>query len=120
MERQISKTKIEKRLKKKRDPSLVKTIIQLKKINPEAAKELAKPKRRWAIVNLKELAHVEGDVLVCGKILSAGEIEEGKKVVAWSASDKAIAKIKESKGTFVSLFDELKKNPQLNGLSIVK
>ncbi len=120
MEKKISKTKIEKRIKRKRDPSLVKTIIKLKKTNPEAAKELSKPKRRWPALNLKELAHVEGDLLVCGKVLSAGELGSSKKVVAWSASNKAIEKIKESKGSFVGLEDELKKNPELNGLVIVK
>jgi ribosomal protein L18E len=120
MEKKISKTKIEKRIQRKKDPSLVKTIIQLKKTNPEAAKELSKPKRRWPALNLKELAHVEGDLLVCGKILSAGEIAGAKKVVAWSASNKAIEKIKENNGSFVELSEELKKNPELNGLVIVK
>jgi ribosomal protein L18E len=120
MERKISKTKIEKRIQRKKDPFLVRAIIKLKKANPEIAKELSKPKRRWPALNLKELAHVEGDVVVCGKILSAGDLEGAKKIVAWSASDRAVEKIKESKGSFVELTEEMKKNPELNGLVIVK
>jgi len=120
MEKKISKTKIEKRLRQKKDNFLVETIIKLKKTNPEVAKELARPKRRWAEVNLKDLDMVEGDVLVAGKVLSSGEIRKAKKVVAWSASKKAIEKMKEAKVSFVKITDEMKKNPKLNNLVIVR
>ena len=116
----ISKGKIEKRMKKKSDSDLVKTIIQLKRSNLEVAKELAKPKRRWSAVNLKDLSHVEGDVLVAGKVLSAGDLLSPKKVVAWSFSQKAREKIKDSKGKAILLTEELNKNPELKGLSIVR
>lgn len=120
MERKISKTKVEKRLQQKRDTELVRTIIHLKKTNPMVAKELAKPKRRWPAINLKELTMVPGDVLVAGKILSAGELDSAKKIVAWSASEKAIEKMKAVKAEFVLITDEIKKNPELNGLSMIK
>ena len=116
METKVNKTKIEKRMKKKMDSSLVETIIKLKKTNPVVAKELAKPKRRWPAVNLKDLEMVEGDVLVAGKILSAGELDKSKKIVAWSASEKALIKIKEAKSSFMSIIDEMEKNPKFNGL----
>lgn len=118
--KKIIKTKIEKRMKKKSDPNLVKTIIKLKKTNPEVAKELSKPKRRWASINLKELAHIEGDILVPGKVLSAGELFSKKRIIAWAFSEKAKQKIKELKGEVVFLTDEIKKNPKLNGLSMVR
>ena len=117
---EISKTKIEKRMQKKSDLELVRTIIKLKKTNPEVAKELAKPKRRWAAINLKELSHVEGDLLIAGKVLSAGELGNNKKIVAWSFSEKAREKIKEAKGEAILITDEIKKNPELNGFSIVR
>jgi ribosomal protein L18E len=120
MEKNISKNKIEKRIVRKRDPFLVKALIKLKKTNPIVAKEFSKPKRRWASVNLKEISHVDGDVLVCGKVLSAGHLDKGKKIVAWGASEKAKNKIKEMKGEFVELKSELEKNPELNNLVIVK
>ncbi len=120
MEFKINKTKIERRLQMKRDFSLIETIIQLKKTNPEFARELARPKRRWPAINLKDIEMVKGDVLIPGKVLSAGEIETAKKIVAWSISKKALEKIKNAKGTFVAIKDEIKSNPELNGFNLVR
>jgi len=120
MEITINKTKIEKRMKQKMDSSLVETIIKLKKTNPVVAKELARPKRRWPAVNLKDIDMIKGDVLVAGKVLSAGDLSGAKKIVAWSASGKALEKIKEAKGTFVTVIDEMKNNPELNGYDILR
>jgi ribosomal protein L18E len=120
MEITINKTKIEKRLQQKMDSDLVEVIIKLKKTNPVVAKELARPKRKWPAVNLKDIDMIKGDVLVAGKILSAGELSEGKKIVAWSASEKALEKIKSVKGTFISIIEEMKKNPELNGYDILR
>ncbi|MBT3397417.1 50S ribosomal protein L18e [archaeon] len=119
MEIKLSKTKIEKRMRSKMDPTLVETIITLKKTNPVVAKELARPKRRWPAVNLKEISMIEGDVIIAGKVLSAGELDAAKKIVAWGASDKALEKIKDAKAEFVFITDEMKKNPKLNGLKIL-
>ncbi|MEA3248529.1 MAG: uL15 family ribosomal protein [Nanoarchaeota archaeon] len=120
MEITISKSKIEKRMRHKRDASLVETIIKLKKINPVIAKELAKPKRRWPAINLKDIDMIKGDVLIVGKVLSAGDLTGAKKIVAWSVSDKAAEKIRNAKGTFVFIADEMKKNPELNGYDILR
>ncbi len=107
-------------MKHKTDASLVETIIKLKKTNPVVAKELAKPKRRWPAVNLKDIDMITGDVLIVGKVLSAGDLEGAKKIVAWCASEKALEKIKNAKGTFVTISEEMKKNPELNGYDILK
>ena len=120
METKINKTKIEKRMKHKMDASLVETIIKLKKTNPVVAKELARPKRRWPVVNLKDIDMIKGDVLVAGKVLSAGDLSGAKKIVAWAVSEKALDKIKDAKGTFVTIGDEMKKNPELNGYDILR
>ena len=120
MDIKINKTKIEKRMRYKMDASLVETIVKLKKTNPVVAKELARPKRRWPAVNLKDVDMIKGDVLVAGKILSAGDLSDAKKIVAWSASDRALEKIKDAKGTFVFISDEMKKNPELNGYDILR
>lgn len=119
MEKQISKTKIEKRMKEKTNPTLVETIIKLKKTNPEVAKELSKPKRRWAAVNLKDINLIEGDVIIAGKVLSCGELEGKRKIVAWSFSDKAKEKIAEVKGEAILLTEEIKTNPELNKLKLI-
>ncbi|MBT3642509.1 hypothetical protein HN604_02670 [archaeon] len=120
MEIKISKTKIEKRMRQKKDSNLVNTIVALKKTNPEVAKELARPKRKWPAVNLKEVDMVEGDILVAGKILSAGDLTDSKKIVAWSVSEKALEKINDAKANFVTIIDEMKKNPELNGFNILR
>lgn len=107
-------------MRHKSDSDLVSTIVQLKKENPEVAKELSKPKRKWATINLKELEHVDGDVVIAGKVLSAGDLSNKKRIVAWAFSEKAKVKIKESNGEAILLTEEIKKNPKLNGLSIVR
>ena len=120
MEIKISKTKIEKRMSSKMDSELINTIVKLKKVNPVVAKELARPKRRWPAVNLKDIDMIKGDVLIAGKVLSAGDLSEAKKIVAWSVSKKALDKIKNANGTFVFIVDEVKKNPELNGFDILR
>ena len=120
MEVKINKTRIEKRMREKTDSELVNAIVKLKKTNPTVAKELARPKRRWPAVNLKDIDMIKGDVLIAGKVLSAGDLSEAKKIVAWSASEKALGKIKGAKGTFVFIVDEMKKNPELNGFDILR
>lgn len=120
MKVKINKTKIEKRMSGKMDAELKNLIIKLKKTNPVVAKEFARPKRRWPAVNLKDIDMIKGDVLIAGKVLSAGDLSDAKKIVAWSASEKALAKIKDAKGTFVCVIDEVKKNPELNGFDILR
>lgn len=115
----MSKRNVEKRLRKKTNPELVDTLIKLKKTNPSVAKELAKPRRLWINKNLSDLNNVEGDLLVLGKVLSVGNLDKGKKIVGWSISNKALEKIKGVKGSFVSISEEIKKNPELKNLNIV-
>lgn len=120
MEISVNKTKIEKRMRSKMDSELVNIIVKLKKTNPEVAKEFARPKRRWPALNLKDIDMVKGDVLIAGKVLSAGDLSGPKKIVAWSASEKAKEKIKDAKGTFVFVGDEIVKNAELNGLDVLR
>jgi ribosomal protein L18E len=120
MEHKINKSKIERRVKSKRNNLLIETIIFLKRTNPYIARRLAMPKRKWAAVNLKEIEGIKGDVLVTGKILSAGELSSKKKIVAWSFSSKALLKIKESNCDAVLIIDEIKKNPELKELVLIK
>ena len=120
MENKINKSKIERRVKSKRNNLLIETIISLKKTNPYIARRLATPKRKWVAVNIKEIGEIKGDVLVTGKVLSAGELLSKKKIVAWSFSNKALLKIKESNCDAILIIDEIKKNPELKELVLVK
>ena len=108
-------------MRKKTNPNLVEAIIKLKKKNPVVAGKLSKPKKLWGLVNLEKISRVtKNNILVVGKVLSKGELDKKMKVVAWDASDKAKEKIKKAGGEFVKIVDEIKKNPELNGLEIVE
>ncbi len=120
MERKISKTKIEKRLQKKTNSDLVQTLILLKKKNPEIAKLLAMPLKKQAEINLSEIEKLGKNVLVPGKVLSSGELTRKLKIVAWNASEKARGKIKKAGAEFVSVTEEIKKNPELKNLEILR
>lgn len=118
----VSKTKIEKRLRQKTDSGLVDTIIKLKKTNPEVAKMLAYPVNKRLVMNLSEIDNKASgkDVFIAGKVLSSGELSKGIKIVAWKVSEKAKEKIERVKGSFVSIDEEIKKNPELKNLEILK
>ncbi len=116
------KEQIERRIKKKTNQELVETIIKLKKKNLVAAKELARPQVIWPKLNLSEIEEKasKNSVLVCGKVLSSGDLSNVKKIVAWKASEKAKEKMKKNKTDFVEIVEEIKKNPELKDLELIK
>ena len=119
----ISKRKIEKRLRTKTNPELVKAIIALKKTNPEVAKLLAMPVKKWPVFNLSDIdtrVKENESVIVPGKILSSGDLTKKIKLVAWSASEKAREKMKHAKSEFKTIVEELEKNKKLNEAKILK
>jgi ribosomal protein L18E len=120
MKKKISKTKIEKRMRKKTNADLAEAIINLKKTNPSAAKKLSMPVRKYDNINIGALDSQKGDLFVAGKVLSLGEVNGKKKIVAVGFSEKAREKIKKAGGEAVLIFDEIKKNPNLKGLGIFK
>jgi large subunit ribosomal protein L18e len=123
MEKTISKTRIESRSSKKTNKELAEAITIIKKKNPEFAKHLAMPVKRWAELNLDQIDRMskENEVLfVPGKILSSGELSKKLKIVAWNASEKAKQKMKDSKVEFVEILEEIKKNPELKDLRLIR
>lgn len=120
--KRISKTKIEKRIRKKVNPFLVETLIKLKKSKPEIAKILARPVKKQAKFNLRDIEKHGNlkSVVVLGKVLSVGDLTKKVKIVALSASEKAKEKILKSGSEFVNILEEIKKNPELKGLEILK
>jgi large subunit ribosomal protein L18e len=106
----ISKSKIEKRLRKKTNTELVKTIIKLKKTNPEIAKILAFPRRKMICVNLEKINKKGGkDVIIPGKVLSKGNLNKKIKITALSFSEKAREKIKQSGSQALLISQEVEK-----------
>ena len=123
MEKTISKTRIEARSSKKTNKILAEAITLIKKKNAEFAKHLAMPVKKWAELNLDQIDRTvkEGDaVFIPGKVLSSGVLTKKIKIVAWKASEKALEKMKESKTDFVEVIEEIKKNPELKNLRLLR
>lgn len=119
------KTKIEKQLRKKRNPELVETIIAAKKHKKwlKVASILSGPRSKRVNLNLNELsekAKKEKKILVPGKILSLGELDKKIKIVAFGFSKKAREKLLKSKSEILTIREEIKKNPSAKDLKILK
>ena len=107
----ISKTQISKRLKRKTNPELVKTIELAKKNNLlDLAKKLSSSTRLQTRINLEDLNKLKEDkIIVVGKVLSKGEIEKKKEIAALSFSESAENKLKKA-GIKIMLINEAIKN----------
>jgi len=121
------KTRIEKKLKKKKNPELVETIIAAKKQKAEKWLEvgnfISTPKRKMAKINIFEINKQakEGDTIVVpGKVLGTGEIDKKIKIVALSFSAKALKKLKKTGSQAIKIKDEIKSNPEAEGIKIIK
>ena len=120
-----SKTSIEKGMQRKRNAKLVKTIIDAKKSESwlEIARILSNPRRKRVNINLEKInkESIQRDIFVIPvKVLSQGEIYKKINVVALNFSKKAKEKLLKSKSEILSIFEEIKKNPQAKGIKILK
>ena len=105
---EISKTKINKRMKKKTNPELVETLLLAKKVNPELAKILSGPTRKRITKNLDEInkeSKEGGTVIVPGKVLGDGELTKKIRIIALGFSESALKKLKDKS----TILEELKK-----------
>ncbi|MDA3837076.1 MAG: 50S ribosomal protein L18e [Nanoarchaeota archaeon] len=118
-----SKTKIELQLEKKTNPVLVQTVVSAKK-NPawiEVAALLTSPGSQRKGVNLSDIERTEGEVIVvCGKVLSQGEITKKVRVVALRFSENAKKKLKEAGCEMITIMEEIKNNKDAKGVVILK
>jgi len=118
-------TKIEKHLQRKTNSELVKTIIAAKKNGKwkKIAEVLSCSRKKRRNMNLKEIDKEtkEGEkVIIAGKILSQGELNKKIKIIALNFSQKAKEKILKTKSEISNILDEIKKNPEMKGLKILK
>ncbi len=118
-----SKTKIEFQLKRKTNPVLVETIVLAKK-NPkwmDVASILAGPKKKMKNLNVGELEKFSSEkIVVCGKILSEGEITKKVKVAALDFSEKAKEKLKKAGCETKTILEEINDNKEAKGVLILK
>ena len=120
-----SKTKIQKQSKKKTNLYLVDTINTAKKNEKwlSVASSLTGTRKNKISINLGEVEKRSENskiIVVPGKILSSGELTKKIKIVALGISSKAKEKILKSGGTFTTILEEIKLNPEGKGIKILK
>jgi len=82
---------------------------------------LAGPRKKRKNVNLKELEKISSEIVViCGKVLSEGEISKKMKVVALNFSEKAKEKLKKAGCEVRTIMEEIEKNKEAKGVKILK
>lgn len=120
-----TKSKIEQQLQKKTNQVLIETIIVAKKKEKwiEVATVLSGSRRNRNNINLDELnKNAKGGekIVVLGKILSSGEIDKKIKIVAMGFSEMARDKLLKAGCEVFTILEEIKKNPNAEGLRILK
>jgi large subunit ribosomal protein L18e len=117
----ISKTKINKRMKNKRNPTLAEAIFIAKKNNNlDLAKKLSRSTRKHAAINLSELSELKEDkVIIVGRILGGGEIKKKMSVYALGFSSQAKEKLAKAGCETKTIYEEIKKNPKLSGVKVI-
>lgn len=122
---ETSKTRINKKLKRKTSSELVETIIAANKLKPwiKISNKISCPRRKQASVNLNKIDKEtkEGDtVVIPGKVLGKGNLSKKVRVAALYFSEGARKKLKEKKCEVVSIKEEIKVNPKAQGLKILR
>ena len=120
----ISKTKINKRMKKKTDPALRVLIRNLKK-NPKPlcqrlAKYLSRPRRKAFSVNIEKinkLTETDSVVVVPGKVLSKGNLDHKITLAAYKFSDESKKKL-DKKADLLSISELIEKVSAFKGINI--
>lgn len=121
----LSNTKLKLRRRRKTNPSVVETIELAKKNEKwrDVAKLVSGSTRKFTSINLFEIDEKTkaGDtVAIVGKVLSKGDLTKKIVVCGLSISEAAREKLKETKSEFVFLMDEIKKNPKMEGVKLLK
>lgn len=120
----ISKTKIQRKAKKKTNTELVETIFLAKKNNHlKLANKLSGSTRKQLRINVGELNEIgeknENNILVPGKILGEGEIKKKITISALSFSEQARDKLKKAGCEIRTINQEIEHNPTLKGVKIL-
>ena len=58
--------------------------------------------------------------MIVGKVLSIGEITKKIKICSFGISNEALEKLKKTKSEWISIADEIKKNPKAEGIKIIR
>jgi ribosomal protein L18E len=121
----LSKTKIKFRSTRKGKNELKETLALSLKHKPwlNVAKVLSGPTRGFSSVNLDQIDKKTkaGDtVLILGRILSLGNLTKKIRICALGISEGAKNKLKGTKSEYLTIAEEIKKNPKAEGLVLLK
>lgn len=121
----VRKTHIENKLRRKKNPFLVQTLLHAKKKAgwDVVAHIAALPRRKKIEKNLDEIDGIsqEGDTIVIpGKVLGRGNVEKKIRICAIAFSQEAKRKLKEKKCEIVSIEEEIQINPKYQGIKIFR
>lgn len=122
-----SKTKISKQIENKTNPVLVETIIEAKKSENwvPVASVLSGPRRGFVDINLIEINDQAKDLknneilVVPGKVLSQGSLENKTTIAAFNFSKKAEEKIN-ANGKAMHILDAIKQDPEGKNIRILE
>ncbi|MFH1607515.1 MAG: uL15 family ribosomal protein [archaeon] len=118
-----TKSKIKKQSERKANKRIVETILVAKNYKQwmKVAEILSGPRKSRPNVNLNILDFVEGKIIiVCGKVLSQGEVHKKIKVVALGFSEKAKDKLLKAGCEVSDILTEIKSNPEAKEVQILK
>lgn len=120
-----------KRAVKKTNPRLTDLIAMLKEASRtndanvwrEMAKRLESPGRNYAEVNISKISRYANDnetILVPGKVLGSGVIDQPVVVAALNFSSSATSKIQHADGRCMTIEDLLRDNPKGSNVRILR
>jgi large subunit ribosomal protein L18e len=117
----ISKTRIDKRICRKRNQDLIETIKLAKKCNQiELAKKISGPISRYNSVNIDNLGDIkESKVIVVGRVLGQGDINKKMTVYALGFSEQAKEKLKKAGCEIKKIKNALEEDKPLKGVKII-
>jgi len=120
-----SSSLIKKQTERKQNDKLVQTILIAKKNKKwfRIAEILSSPRRQRASINLSKIndeSKLGETIVVPGKVLSDGDIEKKIKIAALNFSEQAKEKLKKAGCEYLSILEEIKKNPDAKEIKILK
>ena len=115
---------IKHKAKRKTNPIIVETINVARKNKywKAIAHKISGSTRNHSSVNLDliDSKTKAGDtVVIIGKILSSGHLSKKVRICALSISNSALEKVKKAKSDFVTILEEINKNPKAEGVTII-
>ena len=118
-------THVKDKTKRKTNPILVETISTARKHKNwfPIAHIISGSNKDYSAINLSDLDSKTkaGDtIIITGKLLGSGNLTKKIRICALSASKDALDKLKHSKSEFVTILEEIKKNPKAEGVKLIR